>query len=205
MSGKPWTTWTPACSSARDHSMLRRSSKRAFSSTQADRLLARPRRSRSAPGRAALVARAVDGRLHRDHVRIVGRRLRRTPRSSSGTTRRAGGRAGRRGGSRRRSARALFDAREARLGDRHPGLVLQVGPVERDELHQVGEVEQALDLVDLVGRTPSPPQPLEHRRARRRPRPRPGRRRRSGAAGARSRRPRAGRRRRPTPRSRRRG
>ena len=31
---KPYTTWTPACSIARDHSMLRRSSPRAFSSTR---------------------------------------------------------------------------------------------------------------------------------------------------------------------------
>ncbi len=33
-SAKPWTTWTPACSIARDHSMFRRSSKRALSSTR---------------------------------------------------------------------------------------------------------------------------------------------------------------------------
>src|SRR5918999_262037 len=32
--GKPYTTWTPACSSARDHSMFRDSSKRALSSTR---------------------------------------------------------------------------------------------------------------------------------------------------------------------------
>ena len=32
----------------------------------------------------------------------------------------------------------------------HPRLRLQIGPVEPHELHQVGEVEEAFDLVDLV-------------------------------------------------------
>ena len=36
------------------------------------------------------------------------------------------------------------------MGDRDPRLVLQLGPVEARDLHQVGEVERALDLVHLV-------------------------------------------------------
>ena len=47
-------------------------------------------------------------------------------------------------------ARGLQHACEARRCDRDPRLVLQVGPVETRQLHEVGEVEQALDLVDLV-------------------------------------------------------
>ena len=40
--------------------------------------------------------------------------------------------------------------REARGDDRHPRLFLQLRPVERDELVQLGQVEQAGDEVDLV-------------------------------------------------------
>ena len=43
---------------------------------------------------------------------------------------------------------AVLRRREAALRVRHPRLVLQVGPVEVVELHDVGEVEQAVDRVD---------------------------------------------------------
>ena len=36
------------------------------------------------------------------------------------------------------------------MGDRDPRLVLQLGPVDARDLHQVGEVERPLDLVHLV-------------------------------------------------------
>ena len=97
----------------------------------------------------AVVRGAVDGRLHRDHVGV-----------------------GCRGGGERLEARperlvrlmdedvapadlveeprGVLDSREARLGDGHPRLGLQIGPVEPHELHQVGEVEEAFDLVHLV-------------------------------------------------------
>ncbi len=39
---------------------------------------------------------------------------------------------------------------EAGRQDRHPGLVLEVGSFDPRELHQVGEVERALDAVDLA-------------------------------------------------------
>ena len=65
-------------------------------------------------------------------------------------------------------AARVLHAREARLRDRHPRLGLQVGPVEARELHQVGEVEQALDLVDLVVAHVEPlAKPVEHAARRR--------------------------------------
>ena len=40
---------------------------------------------------------------------------------------------------------------ETRMHDRIPGLGLQVGAVDRDELLQLSEVEQARDQIDLLG------------------------------------------------------
>ena len=64
--------------------------------------------------------------------------------------------------------RGVLRAGEARLGDGRPRLVLQVGAVEARELHQVGEVEQALDLVHLVvADVEALPQAVQHPRRRR--------------------------------------
>src|SRR5207245_298857 len=52
---------------------------------------------------------------------------------------------------------------EARMHDRIPRLVLEVGPIEPDELLELGEIEQALDQVDLVSaRVQASLQSLEH-------------------------------------------
>ena len=115
----------------------------------------------------AVVGGAIDGRLHRDHVGVVGR----------------GGGEGLEARPERlvrlmdeqvaaadlvEEAARVLHAREARLRDRHPRLGLQIGPVETRELHQVGEVEQALDLVDLVvADVEALAKPVEHARRRR--------------------------------------
>ena len=53
--------------------------------------------------------------------------------------------------------------------DRHPGLILQLGPVEARELHRVREVEQPVDEIDLVVLDAEAPlQPVEHHRRDRR-------------------------------------
>ena len=101
---------------------------------------------------------------------------------------------------------SFFGLSESPLRERHPRLVLQIGAVERVELADVGEVEQALDRVDAGRpRSRAASRAATASRARSSSTPRAGRRRRSGASAARSRPPRAGRRRRPRSRCRRRG
>ena len=87
---------------------------------------------------------------------------------------------------------------ESPLCVRQPRLVLEVGPIERVELPDVGEVEQPRDRVDARrGGRRAAPRAARASPARSSSRPRAARRRRTGACAARSRRPRAGRRRRP--------
>ena len=116
---------------------------------EADRLLALLGAVDERRDERAVVGGAIHRRLHRDHVG-VGRggrgeglearpeRLVRLVHEHVGTPDLV------------EDARGLRHPGQAWLRDRHPRLVLQVGPVEACQLHQVGEVEQALDLVDLV-------------------------------------------------------
>ena len=101
-----------------------------------------------------VVARPVDRRLHGDDLRIARRRLEERLDARP-----------------ERVVRMLDDDvppcdlfeqlvvvrdGEAALGERHPRRVLQVGAVERVELHHVRQVEQAADRVDLIGGDPEP-------------------------------------------------
>src|ERR1700675_3460272 len=52
---------------------------------------------------------------------------------------------------------------EPRLHNRKTRLVLEVGPIEADELLELGEIEQALDQVDLIPARVQPSlESLEH-------------------------------------------
>ena len=97
----------------------------------------------------AVVGRAVDRRLHRDHVGVRrgggGECLEARPERLVGLMDEHVATA-----DLVEEARRVLHAGEARLRHRRPRLVLEVGPVEPHELHQVGEVEEALDLVHLV-------------------------------------------------------
>ena len=69
--GRPCTTWAPASSSDRAQPMLRRSSKRAFSSTRHTACLPRSAASISVRHQRRVVGRAVHGHLDGQHVGVV--------------------------------------------------------------------------------------------------------------------------------------
>ena len=96
-----------------------------------------------------VLARAVDGRLHRHASSGRSRRCARTIRTCGRTSRTDGGRA--RGScAARRRVSSRFAGREARRHHRDPRVLLELGPVERDQLVQLGQVEQTGNEVDLV-------------------------------------------------------
>src|SRR5262245_26397498 len=136
---------------------------------EADRLLALLRTLDERADEDAVLARAVDRGLHRDHPRIahggLGEHLEARDE-----------RAVRLVHEDVPSAHLVEDLREGALGGSQagrnhgdPGLELQVRTVDRDELPELGQVEWALDPVDLrlVGTEPAL-QPGDHLRRGRR-------------------------------------
>ncbi len=138
-----------------------------FQLDKADRLLSVLGALDERADQDAVVARAVDGRLHRDHLRIPHRCLGEHVEASTE-------RAVRLVHEDVRPSNLVEDPRrlglgggEARRNRRYPGLVLQVRAVEGHQLLELGEVERALDAVDLrlVG-AQADHQPRDHLRGR---------------------------------------
>ena len=124
--------------------MLRRSSKRALQLDEADALLAGLGGLDQCRHEGRLVARAVHRRLDRNHVGVAGgcpderldarpERLVRKMDEDVGAPDLL-----------EQVAGALVQ-RKPRLRDRAPLLVFELGPVEPDDLLQVGQVEEAVD------------------------------------------------------------
>ena len=162
-SRKPWTTCTPACSIARDHSMFRRSSNRALSSTRHTACLARSAASISAgssaessdvrytvvltPTTSGSLARGPHERLDRGDERVVGQVHQQVAGADL----------------REQVAGAPRGRGKARAGHGNPRLVLELGPVEIGDLAQVGHIHQPRRVVHLcVGHAEAAVQPLAH-------------------------------------------
>src|SRR5262245_967080 len=136
---------------------------------EADRLLALLRTLDERADEDAVLARAVDGGLHRDHTRIahggLGEHLEARDERPVRLVHEDVP-----------AAHLVEDLREGALGGREarrdngdPGVELQIRTVDRDELPELGQVEWALDPIDLrlVGTEPAL-QPGDHlRRCRR--------------------------------------
>ena len=120
-----------------------------FELDEADRLLALLGAANERADQCAVVRRAVDGRLHHDDVRILCGRL---GEGLEARTIRVVGLVDEDVPAanlvEQRSGPALR-ACEARGHDRQVRFVLQVRAVELRELHELGEIERALDPVDL--------------------------------------------------------
>ena len=111
----------------------------------------------------AVVRRAVDRGLHRDHVLVRRRgtgecleaRTERLVRLMDEHVSPA---------DLVEEVRCVLHAREPRLRQRRPRLVLEIGPVDLHELHQVCEVEEPLDAIHLVvGGAEPVAETIEHR------------------------------------------
>src|SRR4029453_14348949 len=140
-SGKPYATWTPACSSSLDHSMLRSSSKRAFRSTrQADcfpssaHWISDPTRTLSSLVRYTAVFMAMTS----------GSRTAAWANTSKLAMKEPYG-----WGTETAAARARWGGRGPLRDHRAPRLELALGAVDGHEFPKLGQVEEALDAVDL--------------------------------------------------------